>query len=290
MSKILSLSSFKKTEDIFCQQKIQLSDLDTVCFYWADSDESCFNLEQLIKNDPNLKEEYHAKVNSLNALRDIPLWLKSGQHIIQRSMFDLYQDHILGMDPMPVSSRIDVSFLSYHGPFESMVLSHLFNPAMYQQFVMVLLLMGKLSRRSFRLRFKTRLLLEQNHSVHLVNLEQASSEGILLSSEKPLIEGCVNFFLDYQILKEAQGMSLEEMKEYISGKANNFLYSAHSSSRITLNTKGIKSQVKFDFMQRKVYYYFVSFERFGNKEAALALRDFTLHSKNLIGQTFKKAS
>lgn len=290
MSRVLSLNSSRRHEDIFWQQKIQLSELNTVCFYWADSDESCLNLEQLIKSDPKLQEEYQSKVNSLNALRDIPIWLKTQNHIIQRSMFDLYQDHILGMDPMPVSSRIEVSFLSYHGPFESMVLSHLFNPAMYQQFVMVLLLMGKLSRRSFRLRFKTRLLLEQNYSVHLVNLEQASSEGILLSSEKPLIEGAVNIFLDYQILKEAQGMNLSELKDYISAKANNFLYSAHSTAKITLNTKGMKSQVKFDFMQRKVYYYFVSFERFGNHEAANALRDFTLQSKNLIGEIYKKAS
>ena len=155
---------------------------------------------------------------------------------------------------------------------------------------MVLLLTEKLSRRDFRLRFKTRLLMEQNHSVHLVNLEQMSPHGILISSEKPLIEGKINFFLDYHVLAETKGMSLSELKAYISSKSNNFLYSAHTSARISINTKGVKSQSKFDFMTRKLHYYFFSFERFENQQAAMALKEFILRSKNLIGESLEKAS
>lgn len=290
MSYLLNLDTFKKNEDILWEQKIDLCELGSVCFFWADSDESCMNLEQLIKSNPSLKEDYQKRVDSLNALRTIPIWLKFNSRVQEKTMFDLYQDHILGLSTIPMASRIQISLLSSHGPFESMTLSDLFHPIMYEQFVMVLLLTGKLSRREFRLRFKTRLLLEQNHSVHLVNLEQMSSKGILLSSEKPMIEGVINFFLDYQVLHETKGMSLSETKEYLTSRANNFLYTAHSDSRISINTKGVKSQTKFDFMKRKVYYYFISFDRFENKNAAKVLEEFVCHSKNLIGETLRKAS
>ncbi|MFA5584509.1 MAG: hypothetical protein WDA09_09875, partial [Bacteriovoracaceae bacterium] len=274
----------------FWTQKIKLCELDSVCFHWADSDESCLNILKLIEKNPQLKEEYQKKVNSLNALKEIPIWLKHKRGVIERSMFDLYQDHILGESALSVSNRIEVSFLSGHGPFDSIVLSDLFHPVMYQEFVMVLLLTGKLSRRSFRLRFKTRLLLEQNHSVHLVNLEQMSPHGILLSSEKPIIEGKINFFLDHTILKETKGMDLSEMRSYLFSKANSFLYSAHSTARISINTKGIKSQIKFDFMKRKLYYYFVNFDRFENHHAAQTLQEFVSHSKGLIEESLLEAS
>lgn len=290
MSIFLNLDNFKKTDDFFWEQKIKLCELDTVCFYWADSDESCLNLLKLIESSPKLQKEYNNKINSLNALRSIPVWFKINSKVSQRTMFDLYQDHILGFDPLPISSRIEVSFLSSHGPFDSMILSDLLHPHMYQEFVMVLLLTEKLSRRDFRLRFKARLLIEQNHRVHLVNLEQMSPHGILLSSEKPLIEGQVNFFLDYQVLAETKGMSLSELKTYISSKSNNFLYSANSSAKISINTKGVKSQSKFDFMKRKLHYYFFSFDRFENQKAAQALQEFINGSKNLIGESLKKAS
>src|SRR5690606_28603889 len=290
MSHILSLNTFKKADDFFWTQKIKLCELDSVCFHWADSDESCLNLLKLIEKNPQLKEEYQNKVNSLNALKGIPIWIKSKRRVTESNMFDLYQDHILGEKPLPISSRIEVSFLSGHGPFDSIVLSVLFHPVMYQEFVMVLLLTGQLSRRSFRLRFKTRLLLEQNHSVHLVNLEQMSPHGILLSSEKPIIEGRVNFFLDHAILNETKGMNLSEMKSYLFSKANNFLYSAQAAARISINTKGIKSQIKFDFMKRKLYYYFVNFDRFDNPHAAQTLQDFVKHSKELIEESLLEAS
>lgn len=290
MSQILSLNPFKMNEDIFSQKKVKLCELDTVCFYWADSDESCLNLAHLIATDPTLNDQYQEKVRSLDALGNIPIWIKSKNKVTKKTMFDLYHDHILGLDTTPISTRLEVSFLSYTGPYNSMVLSELFHPVMYQQFIMVLLLTGKLSRREFRLRFKTRLILEQNQSVHLVNLEQMSPKGILLSSEKPFIEGSVNFFLDYHVLQETKAMNLDELKGYISSKSNNFLYSANVSSRIPINTKGLTSQVKFDFMKRKVFYYFISFDRFQNDEAASTLKDFVGHSKDLISETFKKAS
>lgn len=290
MSYLLNLKTFKHNEDFLWQQKIDLCELGSVCFFWADSDESCLNLEQLIKADPSLMKEYQERVDSLNALRSIPLWIKYNSEVKERTMFDLYQDHILGLDTIAMNSQVEVSLLSSKGPFEPQILSNLFHPDMYQQFIMVLLLTGKLSRREFRLRFKTRLLLEQNHSVHLVNLEQMSPQGILFSSEKPLIEGQVNFFMDYQILNETKGMNLTEVKDYITSKSNNFLYSAHSSSKIIINTKGIKSQTKFDFFKNKVHYYFVSFDRFENRKAAKTLKDFIDRSRSLIGESLKKAS
>lgn len=290
MSHILSLNTFKNTEDFFRSQKVELCELDAVCFHWADSDESCLNLLQLIESNPKLQGEYQKKINSLNALKTIPLWIKNQRVVVEKSMFDLYRNYILGEEPLPISGRVDVSFLTRHGPFNSLVLAELFHPLMYQEFIMVMLLTGELSRRSFRLRFKTRLLLEQNQSVHLVNLEQMSSDGILLSSEKPIIEGRVNFFLDHHVLKETSGMSLEEMKNYLSNTSNHFLYSAHAAAKISLNTKGIKSQMKYDFTKRKRYYYFINFDRFENPRAAQVLQEFVNHSKKLIEESFKAAS
>lgn len=290
MSSILSLDSFKKPDDFFWQQKIKLCELESVSFYWADSDESCLNLRQLIESNPEMQKDYERKIDSLNALRLIPVWFKEKSKVVQKNMFDLYHDHILGLHSLESSSKVEVSFLSAFGPYELLNLSELLHPAMYQEFIMVLLLNGKLSRREFRLRFKTRLLLEQDQTVHLINLEQMSPRGVLFSSEKILIEGKVNFFLNPEVLKEAIGMSFDEMKTHLSQRSNNLLYSAHQNSKITIDTYGIKAQTKYDFVKNNLYYYFFNFDRFDNQEIAKNLKDFVNQSKKLIGQKLTKAS
>ena len=290
MSKILHLSHFKKADDFFWKQKIKLCDFGSVSFFWSDSDEFCLNLKKLIECHPEFQDIYQQKIESLEALKKIPVWFKVKSKVIEKNMFELYEDHILGKDLLPIHSQVECSFLSSKGPFNKLIISELLNPVMYQEFIMVLLLSDKLNRRQFRLRMNSRLLMEQNHSIHLVNFEQLSTDGILISSEKPLVEATLNFFLDYQVLSGTDEMTLDELKNYLSTKAINFLYSAQESARIPINTQGIHAQVKFDCVKNNLYYYFIEFNRFENKDAVKTLQQFVTHSKDLITESLKRAA
>ena len=278
-------------------EEFVLCENGNMVFHWADFFETCDMVKSRMESDPELMNDFKAREASLSKLNLIPVWIRTENKILQTTMYDLYERYILNqtklMDGVDPSCPIEISFISGTGPFKGMTITECFNKATYRDFVLVNLLKGKLPRRDFRIRLKSKILVEFGKNFQetsLIALEQMTMNGLLLSMDseiykKKVLEGdSLRILINTQMLQDGAGKSLPELKVHLSQYAFNLLYSSRKEDAVTCDVKEFSAQSSFDFSQNKKVYLFISYSKLGGSQVSSVkvIQDFVTNTRNLV--------
>jgi hypothetical protein len=282
--------------------EIFLSDNGNIIFHWADFFESCEYIKQAIQSQHDLKQDFDKKEKVLKRLNLIPVWIRGQKKVIQTTMYNLYEHAILNrfnlVAHLEIKGDIELSFISSTGPFKLMPVSECFNKDTYKDFVMVYLLRDKLPRRDFRLRLKSKVLVQSGHNQSLVSLlgiEQLTMSGILFSINADEYahflskQTEIKFLIDSVVLGKSIGKNLSELRDYLSQFAFNLFYSSRNEDSIICHTSHISVQSSFDFHLNNKIFLFVHYDHLKGVAGfdINLLKDFVSHARHLIRQNYQ---
>ena len=278
-----------------------LCDNGNVVFHWADYHETCDTIKIAIDTNSDLRNEFARKEVALTRLSLIPVWIRTNKKVHQTTMFELYERSVLnnvqyslGINPF---GPIEISFISSTGPFKSMVIAECFNRSTYKDFVMVYLLKDKLPKRDYRIRLKSKVLMEYGKDFSkagLIGLEQLTMNGILFSLDSDEFINYVSketemrILIDSTTLENAAGKDLQGLKEYLSQYAFNLLYSSRLEDAISCQLKDFSFQSSFDFFKDKKIYLFITYEKLANNSqtSIRSIKEFVGHTRSLIREHY----
>jgi len=286
-------------------EEFSLCDHGNMVFHWADFDETCDAVKASMESNPSLLEDFKKREASLGQLSLIPVWIKTKSKVNQTTMFDLYQKHILnkthllsGIDPF---GPLQISFISGSGPYKTMSIAECFNNKTYQDFVLVSLLKGELPKRNFRIRLKSKVLVEYGHNfsnAKLINLEQMTTSGLLFSVDadfynKELAKGAsIRILIDTNLLQSSLHKPLPELKAYLSEHTFNLLYSSRKEDAVECTIAGFSIQSSFDFYKNKKVFLFTSYENLAKngEVSARNLKAFVEYTRALVRNHYQSLS
>lgn len=278
-------------------EEFVLCENGNMVFHWADFFETCDMIKSQLENDPVLMKDFKQREAGLSRLAQIPVWVRTENKVIQTTMHELYEKYILnqssmlgGIDPF---CPLEISFISGTGPFKGMSVAECFNKTTYRDFVLVYLIKGKLPRRDYRIRLKSKILAEYGtglRQAELISLEQMTMHGLLLSVESETYlkkfggQESLRLLINAKMLEEGKNKNLEELKAHLSQYAFNLLYSSNKEDAIEIPLKDISVQSSFDYSKNKKVFLFVSYDKLAkaHPESVSFIREFVSHTKELV--------
>lgn len=277
-------------EFVFC-------DNGNVVFHWSDFYETCDLMKSQIESSPIMLENFKNRESALKRLALIPVWVRTETKIHQTTMHELYEKYILdqahllgGLDPF---CPMEISFICATGPFKDMSIADCFNKTTYRDFVHTYLLKGQLPRRDYRLRLRSKVLLEYGHDFNqaeVVSLEQLTLSGMLFSMDsetfmKKLSDlNHVRILINTKMLESGLGNNIDELKAHLSQFSFNFLYSSNKEDSMPVKLSDFSVQSSFDFSKNKRVYLFASYDKLAENQpiGVKTIREFVNHTKNLV--------
>ena len=286
-------------------EEFVLSDNGNIVFHWADFFETCDMIKNRLETDPLLTQDFKNCEIALGQLHSLPVWVTTAKTIFQSHMFDLYHQYIVNhskllgsLDPY---CPFEISFISGTGPFKSMSIVECFNKTIYRDFVLMYLIQGKLPRRDYRIRLKSKILFEYGgdfSSVELVSLEQLTLNGMLFSidsevfTKKVSASQNVRILINHNMLSDGRGKNLDELKLHLSQYAFNLLYSSSKDDGIVCKVNDFSVQSAFDFARNKKVFLFVPYDKLASSHPAAikTIKEFVAHSKMLVCDHYLNSS
>lgn len=274
-----------------------LCDNGTMVFHWADFFETCDAIKSQLQANPILLNDFKQRENALQRLLQIPVWVRTEKKIHQTTMHELYEKYILnqsqllgGVDPFSV---LEISFISGTGPFKAMSIAECFNKTTYRDFILVYLIHGKLPKRDYRIRLKSKVLAEFGAGygeAELISLEQLTMNGILFSMESDLYlkkithQETIRILLNTKMLSDGHGKDLEALKGHLSQFAFNLLYSSKKEDCIVCDRSDFSVQSSFDFSKNKRVYLFIPYSKLNEKypDPIRSIKEFVNHTRELV--------
>lgn len=269
-------------------------------FHWSDFYETCDAIKLHLEQDPKLMEDYKRRELGLERLKQIPVWVRTNKRIHQSTMHELYEKYLLKQsifNGVDLFGPLDMSFISGAGPFRAIAIAECFNNSTYKDFVLIYLLKNKLPRRDYRIRLKSKVLLEFGEDfgqAHLVQLEQLTSEGLLFSMDADFYhdhvaaESEIRFLIDTKILQQGHNKSIQDLRSHLSKYAFNLLYSARKEDSISCKQKDVTARASVDFFKNKKIYLFTPYTKLvaNNENWIKNIQDFVLETKQLVRQHY----
>lgn len=281
-------------------EEFSLGENGVIVFHWADFHETCDSVKIALEKEPELLEDFQKREAGIEHLATIPVWIKTKEKVHQTHMHELYERHIFNrtqlLGGVDSYGPIEISFISGTGPFKTMAITECFNKTIYRDFILINIIRGKLPRRDFRIRVKSKVLFEYGEDfgkAQLVNLEQLTTSGLLFSMDAEVFQrelahdGKVRVMLDTHSLAQSLGKDIEELKTYFSQYAFNLLYSSSKSDSIDCHLSDFSVQSSFDFFKNKKAYLFIPFSKLQNERHVKNIRDFMDYTKELVRGHYK---
>jgi hypothetical protein len=283
-------------------EEFALCDNGNMVFHWADFHETCDSVKEHLKISPSLMEDFKKRDISIARLGLIPVWVRTSRRIFQMTMFALYEKFIL--DQVSMSSDLDpfgpieISFISGTGPFKEMSIAECFSPITYRDFVLVYLIQDKLPKRDYRIRLKSKVLVEfgkEFEKARLINLEQMTANGLLLSCDSDFYmnelseNDSMRVLVDTKTLKNSLGLSLEDLQTHLSQHTFNLMYSSLKDDAIECPMSAVSTQSSLDFLRNRKVYLFVAYDKIADSApmSAKCFRDFIDYSRDLIRKHYR---
>lgn len=281
-------------------EEFALGENGVMVFHWADFHETCDSVKEALEREPELLLDFQRRVSGISQLSTIPVWIKTREKVHQTNMHDLYEKHIFnrtigGVDPF---GPIEISFISGTGPFKTMAITECFNKTIYRDFILINLIQGKLPRRDYRVRIKSKVLFEYGEDyskVHLIHLDQLTTNGLLFSLDAAVFQkelaGCEGFriLLETNSLSSALGKNLEELKSHFTQYAFNLLYSSNKTDSVFCKLSDFSVQSSFDFFKNKKVYLFMPYSKIqAEKDTHVRnIKEFMDYTKCLVRDHYK---
>lgn len=127
---------------------------EAISFHWANWAESCRFQKDYLFDNARSCERYFDFNQELDALKDIPVWMKSREKTIQSSLYDLYQcysDSRIRSTWFERESEILISLTQEAGPYITLSSMRWMDKGIYAKFVHKKLLTQPMPMRGFRL-------------------------------------------------------------------------------------------------------------------------------------------
>jgi hypothetical protein len=282
-------------------EEFVLCENGNMVFHWSDFYETCDVIKSQLENNAVLMEDFKHREVALSRLALIPVWVRTKDKIHQTTMHELYEKYILnethlmgGIDPF---CPLEISFLSGTGPFKAMSIAECFNKTTYRDFVLVYLIKGKLPRRDYRVRLKSKVLLEYGvnfHQAEVVALEQLTMNGLLLSMDSETYTKkfsnleTIRILINAKMLESGLGKNVSDLKTHLSQFAFNLLYSSNKEDSMTVKLSDLSVQSSFDFAKNKRVFLFVSYAKLAetHPEGVGSIRKFVDHTKTLVREHY----
>ncbi len=283
-------------------EEFAIGENGVMVFHWADFHETCDSVKEAMEKEPELYEDFQKREQGIGQLSTIPVWIKTREKVHQTSMHELYEKHIFnrtqvlgGVDPF---GPIEISFISGTGPFKTMAITECFNKTIYRDFILINLIRGKLPRRDFRVRIKSKVLFEYGEDyakAQLVNLEQLTTNGLLFSLDAEVFQREMSqtqnlrIILETNALAGALGKNLEDMKTHFSQYTFNLLYSSSKTDSVYCNLTDFSVQSSFDFFKNKKAYLFMPYSKIEcEKDRHVKnIKEFMDYTKKLVRDHYK---
>lgn len=283
-------------------EEFALCENGVMVFHWADFHETCDAVKTALENEPELLEDFHRREAGIAQLTTIPVWIKTREKVHQTHMHELYEKHIFNrtglLGGVDSYGPIEISFISGTGPFKTMSISECFNKTIYRDFILINIIRGKLPRRDFRVRVKSKVLFEYGEEfgrAQLVNLDQLTSNGLLFSVDADLFQKEMvssqkfRIIMDTGSLAGALGKTLEELKAHFSQFAFNLMYSSSKADSVQCRLTDISVQSSFDFFKNKRVYLFVPYSKIESEKDSHVrnIQDFIGYTRELVRNHYK---
>ncbi|MFL5784609.1 MAG: hypothetical protein ACJ76H_08380 [Bacteriovoracaceae bacterium] len=283
-------------------EEFALGENGLMVFHWADFHETCDSVKAALEAEPTLMEDFLRREAGIERLAHIPVWIKTKEKVHQTSMHELYEKHIFnrsqivgGVDSF---GPIEISFISGTGPFKTMAITECFNKTIYRDFILINLIHGKLPKRDFRVRIKSKVLMEYGDDygrAQLISLDQLTTNGLLFSLDAELFQKEVadknklRIILETDSLASALGKNLEELKGHFSQYAFNLMYSSNKTDSVYCNLSDFSVQSSFDFFKNKKVYLFIPFNKIECEKGnhVKNIKDFMDYTKTLVRDHYK---
>lgn len=283
-------------------EEFSIGENGLMVFHWADFHETCDSVKEALEKEPELLEDFKKRETGIGQLSTIPVWIKTRSKVHQTNMHELYEKHIFnrtqvlgGVDPF---GPIEISLISGTGPFKTMAITECFNKTIYRDFILINLIRGKLPRRDFRVRIKSKVLFEYGNDygkAQLVNLEQLTTSGLLFSVDAELFQREIaqsqglRIILETGALAGAVGKSLEEMKAHFSQYTFNFLYSSKKDDSVYCSLSDFSVHSSFDFFKNKKAFLFIPYSKIECKKDLHVknITNFMDYTKSLVRDHYK---
>ncbi len=296
--------SFLKDSSLHHQlgEEFPLCENGVMVFHWADFHETCDSVISTLENEPELMADFRRREAGIGQLTSIPVWIKTREKVHQTNMHELYEKHIFnrtgllgGIDSF---GPIEISFISGTGPFKSMAISECFNKTIYRDFILINIIHGKLPRRDFRVRVKSKVLFEYGDEftrAQLVNLDQLTTTGLLFSVDSDLFHKEMastqkfRIIFDTSSLSGALGKNLDELKAHFKQFAFNLMYSSNKSDSVYCQMSDMSVQSSFDFFKNKKVYLFVPYSKLQCEKNTHVqnIQEFMSYTKELVRDHYK---
>lgn len=283
-------------------EEFTLGENGLMVFHWADFHETCDSVKSALESEPELMEDFQRREAGIAQLTAIPVWIKTRDKVHQTHMHELYEKHIFNrtglLGGVDSYGPIEISFISGTGPFKTMAISECFNKTIYRDFILINIIRGKLPRRDFRVRVKSKVLFEYGEefgSAQLVSLDQLTTSGLLFSVDAELFQKEMvtspqfRIILDTTSLAGALGKNLDEIKTHFSQFAFNLMYSSNKSDSVYCQLTDISVQSSFDFFKNKKAYLFIPYSKIQgeNNTQVHNIQDFMSYTKELVRCHYK---
>jgi hypothetical protein len=298
------LSPSTRVQDFYRHlgEEINLCSNGAMAFHWADFKETCEEIQSRLETDEELKQDFERKRRNLERLMLIPVWIRTQSKVHQTTLYSLYEAHILNrtqqMDGLDFFGPLEISLISGTGPFKSMAIAECFNKDVYQDFVLLNLIRGKLPKRDFRVRLKSRVLMEYgNHfeKAQLISLEQLTTNGLLFSLDIEVYLREVSksenmrFLIETTVLGEAIGKNMDELKAHLSQSEFNLMYSSRKTDALEVSMADIHTSSSFEFLKNHKKFLFVPYKALKGEDAQSVKRitSFVEFSRDLVRDLYR---
>lgn len=268
----------------------QLYQNTPVYYHWSNCAKGTQFIQNTSKNSELLSQTIEQVWKKLLQLKEVPIWLKTTEHIIPMSMFDVYvavMGHIRKNDQEDNLFNVhDISFVSPSGPYKQTTLIQLINKSLYQDFVYYYLLKNKLPMRSFRLFVEGKVVLQYGKSHQyssVIKVRQLTENGVLFSSndddllERIELGQALKFIVLSDNIKELTKCEDKQLKANLD-----LFYTTDSMQYFLVETDKVTKALSYDSGISGEFYLFCRYIDMKESEFPNIVKDFLDISKKKL--------
>ena len=280
-----------------------LSNCGNLYFHWADWEKSGQYEQNLMLSE--FVDPYEKETNnqSLEYLRQTPIWLREKGDVKQISLFDMYKLYLDAKvrGSWYAGNPVDYLYSSMgaDGPFEPIVTMGWFSSVDLQRLVFSEVIGGNLPKRKFRVRSSEPIVCYFGRKCRdkaFVRVRQFHDRGMILSTNDSQVidqikgSEAIRFGIDFDWIKMMKEASMDEIKEYATLRPNRLFYTEDPEFITEVRCKRISFSpvypVNYSKMEMKIYYFFVPYDAMLFKKdknmASDAMKTFVDNLENIF--------
>lgn len=227
--------------------------------------------------------------DTIQSLKNVPLWLRYEDTIVAMTMFDVYQG--LGqyikkeaMEDELFNSQ-EISFIGPTGPFKDMPLINCINGATFNLFLHWQVMVNKLPQRSFRMNTQGHVMADFmgiNHTkTNMLKIEQITDTGLLFSSQNDFLLEHIDASDELKIYFNTSRL-FDAVKNGQNNKNEDLFFSRDKLHYFKIDQHKISKKLKYNSHESGDFFLFCRYFDMTESEVPELMKTFTKETKKII--------